>query len=122
MKKFIGWFQSFFDEDDGASTTRALTWIWTLTLCGSIILLVAASVINAIRTKDLSKLQLPAIDSAYILLTTAFLTAKVIQKGWGEKDSGTTTTSITLPSGSFSSSITSAPGVTTTNVSGSLGA
>lgn len=120
MKKLISWFQSFFDEDNGASTTRALTWIWTLTLCGSILLLVAAAVVNAIRTKDLSKLQLPAIDSAYILLTTAFLTAKVIQKGWGERDSGTSTTTVTLPSGSFSTSLTSAPGVTTTNVSGSL--
>lgn len=122
MKKFLSWFASFFSETgDGASTTRALAWLWTFTLCGCIILLVGAAVVNAIRIKDLSKLALPTIDSAYIMLTTAFLAAKVGQKVFGEKDNGSTTTTLTLPSGSFSTSLTTTPGATTTNISGSLG-
>ena len=120
MKKLIGWFQSFFDEDDGASTTRALTWLWALTLCGILWILVIARVIYALKFKDVSLLGFPAIDSGIIMLTTAFLTAKVIQRGWAEKDSGTSTTTVTLPSGSFSTSLTSSPGVTTTNISGSF--
>ena len=97
MTKFIGWFRSFFDEDDGASTTRALTWIWTLTLCGILWLLVIARVYYALKFKDVTLLGFPSIDTGILGLTGAYLTAKVIQRGWGEKPTGTTPPEIKPP-------------------------
>ena len=122
MKKFVNWFQSFFDEDNGASTTRALTWLWTLTLCGILWVLVIARVVYSFKNKDASLLVgFPAIVSSILMLTTAYLAAKVVQKGWGEQDSGSSTTTLTLPSGSFVSTYTSQPVYPPQNaVSGSL--
>lgn len=124
MKKFLSWFAGFFNETgDGASTTRALAWIWTLTLCGCIWVLVIGRVFYAFKIKDASLLGFPVLDSGLLMLTTAYLAAKVGQKVWGEKDSGSVTTTMTLPSGSFTTTMTSTPvyaPVTSSFVSGSV--
>lgn len=73
------WFKSFFSENDGASTTRALNWIWTVTMCSALLFVI---VFNAIKTKEA---KLPPIDSGYIMITGAFLAAKVGQHVFGEQ-------------------------------------
>lgn len=83
---FWVWFRSFFDEENGASTTRALNWIWLLTFCGCLTFIV---IYNAYKTKEA---KLPPIDSSYIILTSTFLAAKVGQRIWGEPSSTTITT------------------------------
>lgn len=116
MKNFFEWFKTFFNEQDGASTTRALTWIWTGTLCSMLLLFSVAIVCKAEKIEDL---KLPIAESGLIMLTSAYLAAKVGQRVWGEKSSGTTTTTLTLPSGSMSTTLTSAP-QTGTQISGSI--
>ncbi len=83
------WFKSFFSESDGASTTRALNWIWTVTLCGSVLFII---IFNAIKTHEA---KLPPIDSGYIMITGAFLAAKVGQHVFGEQ--GTDNNSAQIP-------------------------
>lgn len=72
--KFIEWFKGFFeDNNSGASTTRALNWIWLLFLIG---MLTVSTIKNG---------TLPVIDTSYVLITTALLAAKVGQRVYGEK-------------------------------------
>lgn len=86
------WFKSFFSENEGASTTRALNWIWTVTLCGALLFTI---IFNAIKTKEA---KLPPIDSGYIMITGAFLAAKVGQHVFGEQGTDNNTAQIpTIP-------------------------
>lgn len=73
--KFIEWFKTFFDDNtSGASTTRALNWIW-------ITMLVFNLTYISVSTK-----KLPDISNAYVLITTGLLAAKVGQRVFGEKE------------------------------------
>lgn len=67
------WFKSFFNDDNGASTTRALNWIYTITLCSGLLFVI---VFNAIKTKEA---KLPPIDNSYVVILGLFLSAKVGQ-------------------------------------------
>ena len=78
------WIKSFFSEESGASTTRMLNWVWTFTLCISLLFIV---IFSSIKTKE-SKL--PEIPIAYITLTGLFLAAKVGQRVFGENTETTT--------------------------------
>ena len=74
MNKTFDWFKGFFeDNNSGASTTRALNWIWLLFLVG---LLTFSTIKNG---------TLPVIDNSYVLITSALLVAKVGQRVFGEK-------------------------------------
>lgn len=69
----IEWLKSFFeDNNSGASTTRALNWMW-------LIFLIFNFTFITITTK-----KLPVIDSGYIAITTALLATKVGQRIFGE--------------------------------------
>lgn len=92
MSKFISWFASFFNEENGASTTRALNWIWILILSFII-------VFGTIKSGG----KLPEIGNSYVLITTALLAAKVGQRVWGENSSST---SVTTPGGSVTTTYT----------------
>lgn len=74
------WFKSFFNEEVGASTTRALNWMWMATLCFNLTFTV---VHTAIKTGDA---KLPPIEatSGYVALTGLLLAAKVGQRVYGE--------------------------------------
>lgn len=82
----LAWIKSFFSEESGGSTTRMLSWIWTFTLCASLLFVI---VFGSIKTKDA---KLPEIPGAYITLTGLFLAAKVGQRIFGENTSTTTVT------------------------------
>jgi hypothetical protein len=84
LKDFWLWFKSFFSEENGASTVRAMTWIWIISFC---LWITFSLVFNAIETK---KAELPPIDNTYVVLTSAFLGAKVTQRIWGENSSNNT--------------------------------
>lgn len=84
------WFKSFFSEESGGSTTRALSWIWTGTLCFCLALVLGFTVVKA---KDVKDIKLPEIPAAYITLTGLFLAAKVGQRVFGENTSTTVVTS-----------------------------
>ncbi len=71
--KFFSWFASFFSEETGASTTRALNWIWICALSFVI-------VFGTIKSGG----KLPDIGNSYVLITSALLAAKVGQRVWGE--------------------------------------
>ena len=88
------WFKSFFSEECGGSTTRALNWIWTGVLTLSIVIVLTATVVKA---KDVKDIKLPEIPAAYITLTGLFLAAKVGQRVFGENTA--TTTVVTTPTG-----------------------
>ena len=90
MKNAWLWFKSFFEgNNESPSTTRALSWLWVITLCGGIIFCTA---FNAFKGNEA---KLPAVDTAYIVITGIFLGAKVGQRIWGETPSGTVPTQIT---------------------------
>ena len=82
LKDIWNWFKSFFNEQNGSSTMRAMCWIWTLTFCFCIIF---ATAFNAIKTHEA---KLPPIDNAYIIITGIFMGSKVGQRIWGEKGLG----------------------------------
>ena len=88
FKDFWGWFKSFFSEESGGSTTRLLNWIWTFTLCSSLMFVI---VYGVVKTKEA---KLPDIPTAYITLTGLFLAAKVGQRVFGENTSTTTVTTM----------------------------
>jgi len=77
-QSFWEWFKSFFSEEDGASTTRLLNWVWVFTLCFSLLFV---TVFNSVKNNDI---QLPDIPTGYLALTGLFLAAKVGQRVWGE--------------------------------------
>jgi hypothetical membrane protein len=92
------WFKSFFSEESGGSTTRLLNWVWTFTLCASLLFLIGY---GTIKTKEA---KLPEIPTAYITLTGLFLAAKVGQRVFGENtetktvvQKGDTTTTTETP-------------------------
>lgn len=72
------WFKGFFNEENGPSTTRLLNWVWTFTLCTSILFII---IFSAIKNNEV---KLPDVPVAYITLTGLFLAAKVGQRVWGE--------------------------------------
>ena len=80
FKLILVWFIKFFDEDSTLSITRALNWIWTITLCSAILFVI---IYNTLKTGQAS---LPPIDSGYVMLTSAFLAAKVGQRVFGENN------------------------------------
>jgi hypothetical protein len=74
MNKTFDWFKGFFeDNNSGASTTRALNWLWLLFLVG---MLTFSTIKNGAP---------PVIDNSYVLITAALLSAKVGQRIFGEK-------------------------------------
>jgi hypothetical membrane protein len=79
------WFKSFFSEESGGSTTRLLSWVWTFTLCASLLFVIGY---GTIQTKSAT---LPDIPTAYITLTGLFLAAKVGQRVFGENTETKTT-------------------------------
>ena len=83
------WFKSFFSEENGGSTTRALSWIWTGVLTLSIAIVLTATVIKA---KDVKDIKLPEIPASYLTLTGLYLAAKVGQRVFGENTATTTVT------------------------------
>jgi hypothetical protein len=74
LRECWDWFKSFFSEEDGASTTRMLNWLWCLTLCFVVIF-------GTIKSGG----HLPDLNAYYVSITTAFLGAKVGQRIFGEK-------------------------------------
>ena len=80
LKTTWEWFKSFFNEENGASTTRLLNWIWILTLCSNLTFIV---IYNTVKTKEA---KLPPIEatSGYVAITGLLLAAKVGQRIWGE--------------------------------------
>jgi len=75
MNKTFEWFKGFFeDNNSGASTTRALNWLWLLFLIGNLTFV------------TLYNKSMPVIDNSYVLITAALLVAKVGQRVYGEKD------------------------------------
>lgn len=89
LKSWVGtqwsWFKSFFDEYCGASTTRALNWIWLITLCLNLTLVTSFNIYKH-RNDATYTAQLPPLETAsgYVAMTTALLAAKVGQRIWGE--------------------------------------
>jgi len=83
------WFKSFFSEESGGSTTRLLNWVWTFTLCSSLMFVIFYGVIKTNEAK------LPEIPTAYITLTGLYLAAKVGQRVFGEN---TETKAVTVTS------------------------
>ena len=80
------WIKSIFDASaDSPSTVRLLSWIWVLTLCGGIFFCMIFDAITKVEV------ELPPIDSSYVMLTAVFLGAKVGQKIWGEPPKKNTT-------------------------------
>lgn len=79
------WFKSFFSEESGGSTTRLLSWVWTFTLCASLLFVIGY---GTVKSKDA---KLPDIPTAYITLTGLFLAAKVGQRIFGENTESKTT-------------------------------
>ena len=80
------WFKSFFSEESGGSTTRLLNWVWTFTLCISLMFVI---VYGVVKTKEA---KLPEIPTAYITLTGLYLAAKVGQRVFGENTETKTVT------------------------------
>ncbi len=86
MSDSWSWFKSFFSEESGGSTTRLLNWVWTFTLCLSLLFVIGY---GTVKTKEA---KLPEIPMGYITLTGLFLAAKVGQRIWGENTATITTT------------------------------
>ena len=95
MDKFIQWFKTFFeDNSSGASTMRAMFWLWMVILCFNITYI------------DIKAKELKTIPDSYIILTMGLIGGKVIQR-LGEKGdtltitstdtTGTTTTKVESP-------------------------
>lgn len=105
------WFKSFFSEETGGSTTRALNWIWMITLCINLTLVTSFNIYKHRNDTNFTA-QLPPIEatSGYVALTTVLLAAKVGQRIWGENP----------VTGDVSGSVQNSSVTPTTSVSGSL--
>ena len=85
MKNTCLWLKSIFNAtSDSPSTIRLLSWVWVLTLCGGIFFCMAFDAVTKVEV------ELPPIDSSYVMITAIFLGAKVGQRMWVENTSGTT--------------------------------
>jgi hypothetical protein len=92
MDKFIQWFKTFFeDNSNGASTMRAMFWLWMIILSFNVTYV------------NIKAGELKPIPDSYIVLTMGIIGGKVIQR-IGEKGDTLTITS------------TDAKGVTTTKI------
>lgn len=89
LKTWLGaqweWFKSFFSEETGGSTTRALNWIWMITLCLNLTIITSYNIYKH-KADAAYEAKLPPIEatSGYVAITSLLLAAKVGQRIWGE--------------------------------------
>ena len=110
------WFKSFFSEEYGPSTTRALNWIWMICLCGNLTFL---TMYGTLKTKIPT---LPPLEatSGYVAITSLLLAAKVGQRIWGENPvTGQTDASGSMYSTIYSNMLASIAAQYSGSVSGS---